>query len=222
MITANTRFQSLRIIFAAATAALFLLLVSCGGGESPSSGEQSANDGQQIAEESSAESTEAEKEAGSTSNTETEHNDSAGGNSVEAGGISLSWEIADGKASFTLEAPTEGWVAVGFHPTRMMKDADLIIGYVEDGEAAARDDFGNWFTSHDADTNLGGSDDLEEIAGSQNGGRTTLRFTLPLDSGDDYDQPLVPGEETEIILAYGDSDDFNSIHSKTASVTVEF
>ncbi|MDZ7794579.1 MAG: DOMON domain-containing protein [Spirochaetia bacterium] len=142
--------------------------------------------------------------------------------SVSAEGINLNWDIEGDKATFTLEAPTTGWVAVGFNPTRMMQDANLIIGYVENGEAAVRDDFGNYYTSHDSDLNMGGSDDVADFHGTESEGTTSLTFTIPLDSGDEYDQPLTPGEELDLILAYGDTDDFDTIHNKATKTTVTF
>lgn len=157
-----------------------------------------------------------------SSNQQSTSEDSQGSSTVSAEGITLNWTVEGDSATFTLEAPTTGWVAVGFNPTRMMQDANLIIGYVKDGEAAIRDDFGNYFTSHNADRNMGGSDDIADFHGSESEGTTSLTFTIPLDSGDEYDQPLTPGEDVDLILAYGNSDDFHTIHSKTATTTVTF
>ncbi len=159
-------------------------------------------------------------EASSTENHSSEQ--TQGSSSVTAGDFTLNWTVEEKNATFTLEAPTTGWVAVGFNPTRMMQDANFIIGYVENGEAAIRDDFGNYFTSHDADHNLGGSDDILDFHGTESEGTTSLTFTIPLDSGDEYDQPLTPGEDLNLIFAYGNSDDFHSIHSETAKTTVTF
>lgn len=156
----------------------------------------------------------------STSGTDASNEQNSTSVSVE--GISLNWEVEGDSATFTIEAPTTGWVAVGFNPTRMMQDANLIIGYVENGEAAIRDDFGNYFTSHSSDLKMGGSEDISDFRGTESEGRTSLTFTIPLDSGDEFDQPLTPGQKLDLILAYGNTDDFETIHNKATKTTVRF
>ena len=70
----------------------------------------------------------------------------------------------------TLEAPTEGWIAVGFTPSRIMKDANLNLGYVQHGEVSMRDDFGNWYTSQVSDVSQGGTNDVSVVEGGESGG----------------------------------------------------
>lgn len=134
----------------------------------------------------------------------------------------LQWSIEDGNLTFAVSAPTEGWVAVGFEPERMMMGANIIIGYVADGEAVVSDQTGTATTAHGPDTANGGSDDLLDFGGTESDGRTEIRFTIPLDSGDDTDKPLSPGTEHTIILAYGDRDDLESYHvlRTTARITL--
>jgi predicted small lipoprotein YifL len=187
---------------------LLISLAACGSEEPQADGSRSTEQTENTESSAGAESETAESQSA--------HSE------VSAEGIRMSWSVKGEQISLTLQAPTEGWVAVGFNPSRMMKDANLIIGYVQDGEAYIRDDFGNWFTSHDSDANLGGSDDVSEIEGSEQDGSTTISCSIPLDSGDQYDQPITPGEEMEIILAYGKKDDFTSIHSRVAKTTVRF
>lgn len=120
-----------------------------------------------------------------------------------------------------LSAPTTGWVAVGFAPSKMMADANFIIGYVADGEVKIGDEFGTGNTSHKPDTELGGTDDIGERSGSEKDGVTMIHFAIPLDSGDKYDRKLEPGEAYKIILAYGAKDDFASYHKKRVSIVIE-
>lgn len=148
-------------------------------------------------------------------------NDTAS-NSISAIGMTVEWEIDGQNLSMTLEAPAEGWIAIGFHPSRMMKDANMIIGYIENGEVMIQDHFGTGTTRHRSDLDLGGTDDITGVDGSEQGGSTSLSFSIPLDSGDTYDQPIVPGEETDVILAYGDRDSFGDHHSERTSISITF
>ena len=120
-----------------------------------------------------------------------------------------------------LERRTEGWVAVGFDPSSRMKDANFLIGYVEDGQAFLSDQYGSGQTSHDSDESLGGTSDFSNLDGAEEEGLTWLSFTIPLDSGDRYDRPLSTGNSYKVILAAGSSDGYGGYHGgKRTSVTM--
>jgi hypothetical protein len=122
-----------------------------------------------------------------------------------------------------LSAPTTGWVAVGFSPSVMMKDANFVIGYVEGAAGYIRDDFGTGATTHEADTVLGGSSDVTLIGSGENGNQTDIDFSIPMSSGDQYDAVLTQGETCTILLAYGPSggDDFTSAHQFVRAVSLK-
>ncbi len=143
-----------------------------------------------------------------------------GYNEISAEGITLQWKISGPLLEVVLSAPTDGWVAVGFDPTSLMKDANIIIGFVRDGAPEIRDDFGSWYTSHDPDESQGGSNDVIIRGGSESGKKTELAFALPLDSGDPNDRTLVEGKTYTVILAYGTVDDFTTRHKKRTRVEI--
>ncbi len=142
----------------------------------------------------------------------------------EVDGFTLRWATMPGDMlSVELTGPTTGWVAAGFDPEMMMNGANLIIGYVSGSTPSLRDDYGVANTGHQSDTSLGGTDDVTVDGGSESGGETTIEFTIPLDSGDSYDKPLVPGSTYDVILARGPngSDDFTTYHAFATSTTIE-
>ncbi len=149
--------------------------------------------------------------------------DAEGFKMVSTGDIEVRWKVEDPNIRFEVSAPTTGWVSVGFNPTRVMKDADIIIGYVEGSQAVVVDQFGNGSFSHKADVDMGGSDDIVEYGGNESDGRTELFFTIPIDSGDAYDSVLTPGEEHTILFAFGPdgADNFSSKHTERAKVQLE-
>lgn len=138
---------------------------------------------------------------------------------VVAEGITMQWRTDDSYIYINLIAPTTGWVAVGFDPQVQMQGSDILIGYY-DGEVMMRDDYGNTPTGHTADTNLGGTDDIMIISGMEMEGNTHLKFKIPLDSGDQYDNVLVPGSQHTVILAYGPSDNYTSYHTVRTIIQV--
>lgn len=135
------------------------------------------------------------------------------------------WLVEDSLSSLRIKitAPTTGWIAVGFDPISFMEEANLLIGYVSGGTVHIRDDYGITIHTHDADTNLGGTDDVTMITGSESSGETMIEFRIPLDSGDQYDKVITEGTTYLIIFAYGanGSDDYTSQHAWAETVSLE-
>ncbi len=131
------------------------------------------------------------------------------------------WRIVGQNIEFTMSAPTTGWVAVGFKPSFMMKDADFILAYVRNGEVFASDEFGTAGTNHQADTRLGGEDSITVLGGREVDEVTTIQIRRPLESSDPYDQTLIPGETLKIIFAWSAADNFTSIHRNRGSFVIE-
>ena len=147
----------------------------------------------------------------------------ASGNSVMAGeNWSFSWKFLSDEIEFTVTAPTTGWVAIGFNPSRMMKDAHYILGYVENGQLVVRDDYGNGNTTHVSDDTLGGTQNVRAIRGTEDQGVTTIVFALPLDSGDQFDEVFTQGTSYKVLLAHGaeNADNFTAKHKGRTSVEV--
>jgi hypothetical protein len=117
--------------------------------------------------------------------------------------MTFDWNIEGENLAIKLSAPTTGWVGIGFHPTDMMKDADIIIGFVKDGKVEISDQFGNQPTQHVPDIQRGGKDNVTVIGGSETGTTTTLEFSIPLQSGDPNDGVIDPKGDTLVMLAYG-------------------
>jgi hypothetical protein len=130
--------------------------------------------------------------------------------------------VEDDNLHVQLTTESTGWVAVGFEPSRQMKDANIIIGYVADGEVVLRDDYGVANTRHDAGTNIGGEDNLSDVEGSEVDGVTTIRFTIPLDSGDEFDKVLSAGTTYKMIASRGPdgADNFWAYHGDRGSVEI--
>ncbi len=146
-----------------------------------------------------------------------------GWQTVTAEGISFGWRVMGDSLEVELTGPTTGWVAAGFDPESMMNGSNLIIGYVSGGTVSVRDDWGTSQTQHESDVSLGGTDDVTVDGGSESDGETTIEFTIPLDSGDQYDRPLQEGDTYSVILAIGSdgADDFTSYHQTAAVVSLD-
>lgn len=122
---------------------------------------------------------------------------------IDAEDLRFDWRIDGDTLEVVLSAETTGWVSIGFEPSRVMQDANIIIGYVDGDEVVIEDHYGNALTAHRPDVDLGGESHVTILGGSESEGRTEIHFTIPLDSGDEFDQPLTAGGSHYLIYAFG-------------------
>ena len=140
---------------------------------------------------------------------------------MEEKGVTFAWKVDGDTLHCKLSAKTKGWVAVGFNPEEKMKGANYIIGYVKGDEVKVEDHYGDKTVNHATDKKLGGTSDVTLVGGSEKGGTTTIEFTIPMDSGDQYDSALVADGDTVVLLAMGPPrDSFKARHKKQAIKTV--
>lgn len=144
-----------------------------------------------------------------------------GWRTVELEGSVLAWTELDGAMRFRFSAPTLGWLAVGFGGGPAMKDASLVIGYVDEDGGHGRDDHGTSPVSHSPDADLGGTDDLEDMEFQEDEDRTVFSFTLPVVPSDSLDPELIPGTSIRVLVAWGDRDAFSGMHSKAFTAMIE-
>lgn len=134
---------------------------------------------------------------------------------ADFGRVRLWWRHDGEFLYFAMEGDTQGWVSVGIEPTRAMKDADFLFGFVEGGEAKLWDAFGVGATgpTHPPDDEIGGANHILEFAGVETDNMTRFELKRLLDTGDAYDKALVPGNSYAIIIAIGNADDYDGYHS---------
>jgi hypothetical protein len=133
----------------------------------------------------------------------------------------LQWQIQGEQILITLKANTVGWISVGFNASRIMKDADIKIGYVDDqGDVFFEDHFGNSMFSHRKDRGGNEAQNFHVIQGSQQDEWTEIQFSMPLNSGDENDQILDLQEPVKIIFAMGYGDNIRAKHFNTDSATI--
>ncbi|MBG90512.1 MAG: hypothetical protein CL521_01705 [Actinobacteria bacterium] len=130
--------------------------------------------------------------------------------------MTLKWKIVDDTSiDIEVTGPTTGWVGVGFAPTttEKMNGANLIIGYVSNGEVTISDRFGTGPTSQTEDTHA----NISQKSGSETASTTTISFRLPLDSSDAQDFTFVQGQKIDVLMAYGTGDAIQA-HSQRARI----
>ncbi|MGB3944919.1 MAG: DOMON domain-containing protein [Methanothrix sp.] len=144
--------------------------------------------------------------------------------SLSGGIFEVFWKNDAETLYMAIRGETGGWVSIGFDPSVWMKDADIVIGYVDDeGEVYARDAYstGN-YGPHPPDTDLGGTDDLLEYGGSEKDGFTVIEFKRKMETGDEFDRAFRSGETVNIIWGMSDSDDPERRHQRAGKGKVTF
>jgi len=129
------------------------------------------------------------------------------------GNYEIRWLSDDQYIYIGIRAKTTGWVALGIKPTSAMKDADMIFGFVKDGAITVSDQFSTGtYGPHSPDTELGGTNDILEFDGKEEGGYTTIEFKRRLSTGDEYDNEFTKGT-VKIIWAFGPDDEIAKKHA---------
>jgi hypothetical protein len=139
---------------------------------------------------------------------------------VKSGDMSFQWKIEGNLLQGTIRAKTEGWVSVGFNPTKAMKDGMFVIGSVTDGKAVVENHFGTEKGKHVANKDLGCKETLTNTSAKRDGAFTEVSFTMPIDFDDKCSKPLSLDKDTKLILAYGSSSKLTSGHPFVRKITV--
>jgi len=122
------------------------------------------------------------------------------------GDYEINWSGDEEYIYIGLKVKTIGWVAFGIQPGTLMKEADMVLGFVSDDKTTVYDQFSTGdFGPHPPDTELGGTNDILEFGGKEAGGYSTIEFKRALNTGDQYDHQLLKGVN-KIIWAYGSDD----------------
>lgn len=133
---------------------------------------------------------------------------------VADGRLLVHWRNDDEHLYMALEGQTDGWVSIGFEPSVSMRDADMVFGWVKDGEATVLDLYSTGPTGpHPTDEELGGANDVLEYGGSEKDGYTVVEFKRKLDTQDKYDKPFTRGQTIRIIWAFADVDELDTKHN---------
>lgn len=149
--------------------------------------------------------------------------DPDGWNTKSHEGFVLKWRVQGSDLEAELKGPSTGWIAVGFAGSYMMHDANIIIGYVNGSSVSIRDDFGVDSNTHVSDSDLqGGEQNVWDKSGNEGSGTTTIFFTIPMDSGDLYDNALSEGQSYNIVFACGadGADDFTSDNTTITNTSI--
>ncbi len=123
-------------------------------------------------------------------------------------GTNLNLSHAAGQLHVRFDAPTKGWIAVGFNENRRLKGTHFVIA-AADGGAVRIEEHVALVPDHKAVQDLGISPALGNASVSLKDGRSYLAFSLPHVLPHRPELTLVPGSRVHIMLAWSHSPDFD-------------
>ena len=139
---------------------------------------------------------------------------------VTSGKFTFSYRIDGPNLVAKLSCPSTGWVAVGFNPKSVMKNAFCVMGAVVDGKPAISEEFGTGMFEHKPILSLGGKAVLIASDVSSENGVATLSFTMPLSTKDGMHADLAAGKKVKLMFAAGASNDFTKKHKRKGEMTI--
>nr|XP_039260890.1 uncharacterized protein LOC120337231 isoform X2 [Styela clava] len=123
----------------------------------------------------------------------------------EAGDVVLQWSTAytsEAVIFIQLSAPTTGWVGLGFSPGNTMKDADLIVAGIKDGNPYIFDLHATRNTLPLVDANQ----DVLLFQAVEDGPRTIVMMLKKYKSGDTENDIDIMAGKMNVLWAYGETD----------------
>lgn len=130
------------------------------------------------------------------------------GNPLTINDMSFQYYVQGDSLEIQLSAPTQGWVAVGFHSEPELIGSDLLMFSVQEGKTIYQDQYIRNWNDHPEDTSLGGQNNIQLIGNLEDDWSTTVKFKIPINSGDSYDKVHQVDRDFYLLLAYSAEDDF--------------
>ncbi len=141
--------------------------------------------------------------------------------SLSDGKYVVHWKNDAENLYMALVGLTDGFVAIGFEPSQAMKDADMVMGWVSDGNVTVLDLYSTGiYGPHPPDVDLGGRGDILEFGGSESENGTVIEFKRKMDTGDQFDRAFQPGQTIDIIWSMSASDVLAVRHNARGSSTI--
>lgn len=136
--------------------------------------------------------------------------------------MTVKWKIEAEVIHFEMEAPTDGWVAIGFNQTSSLTGTYLLMGRVKNGVAEVVEHYTAKPGSYQPIIQYGVPSQTTHISGTEAEKMTRLKFVIPMAAASKYHKNLLPGTPWTLLMAYSLDDDFqhHSIMRTSLDITL--
>lgn len=131
-------------------------------------------------------------------------------------------KVKDGY-QFTVKAPTTGWVAIGFEPSMIMKDAEMILMTNKDGKGIVEHYYGTGATKIAPISSLDKNyknNNLKLISYNSDGKNSTYVFLRTESVKNNYIKKLDGTREIKVLFAWSGTTELDKKHKKSGSEKV--
>ncbi|WP_420321850.1 DOMON domain-containing protein [Flagellimonas sp.] len=135
-------------------------------------------------------------------------------------GMNIKWHHGNQRIHFTLNAPTRGWLAIGFNESKELSGTYLLMGNVIGEETNVVEHYTQNPGNYSPISELGGFSQVKDIQGMENEFGSTISFSLPIKPTGKLKKQLKPGSNYSLLIAYSQEDDFQHHSIKRTAVPI--
>lgn len=129
-------------------------------------------------------------------------------NKITKNDMTVSWEQQGDKISFFVNAPTNGWVAIGFNEASTLKDTYLIMGRVSHHKTEIVEHYVLKPGFYKPLKELKCPESVSDIIGKEQNRSAQIQFSLPIKALSSFQKDLKKGHEYHLLMAFSNHDDF--------------
>lgn len=140
---------------------------------------------------------------------------------VQKNNMTVRWKMGKEHIYFEMEAPTDGWVTIGFNETTSLAGTYLLMGRIRNGKAEVVEHYTKSPGSYKPITNYGIPSQTIGVLGTEKGNATSLKFSIPIKKASKYHKQLAPDTNWVLLMAYSLDDDFQHHSIMRTSVEIK-
>jgi DOMON domain len=134
-------------------------------------------------------------------------------------GMTVTWEFEGDSLKISMNAPTDGWVAIGLNERDGLEGTNLIMAAVIGNQVRLSDRYIVAPGDHREVAALGGQAATVLVSGAEKNGETNISFLIPAVANDRFHVHLSPGKHLHLLMAFSLEDDFT--HHSVMRTSVE-
>ena len=146
---------------------------------------------------------------------------SSGEKAISKSNMNVSWHYVNDRIFFEMDAPTDGWVTIGFNTQSGTTGAYLLMGNIVSGKVNVVEHYTKSPGNYTPITKLGAKSQVENIEGIEKSNHTLIKFSLPIKALSKYQKDLSEGSKYTMIIAYSREDDFQHHSMMRTSANVK-
>lgn len=140
---------------------------------------------------------------------------------LDKNGMKVSWYYENNEIHFTIEAPTTGWLAIGLHKEKSLKNATLYMGRIKNNRGELSEHFTFSLGNYKSHQELNFESQLKLISSNETKTNSKLHFTVPIKAYNEYHKDLHKGQQYYMTLAFSRDDDYQHHSMMRTSIKIK-